>query len=165
MCTNFSGAWPNPSMLLEEVEPLQLINTKRLKWGSAWHWTQEHLQRAKLPHTNAEQPWPPANWAWRVGQARIRSGKTTQNNLLHLLWTWQWSPDIPSLEFPSQFRPNFARHAKSGFGALGWLVHRKAKEMWLWCQKPQKCSLKWLFFNCEELGRMSVLSAQTPGSI
>lgn len=104
---------------------------------------------AKLPHTNAEQPWPPAEWAWRVGQARIRSGKMTQNNLLHLLWTWQWSPDVPSLEFPSQFRPNFVRHAKSDFGALGCLIHRKAKEMWLWCQKPQKCSLKCLFFSLE----------------
>lgn len=101
-----------------------------------------------------------SSWLGMEGsQAGIRSGKMTQNNLLHLLWIWQWSPDVPSLEFPCQFRPDFMIHTRSGFAALVHLV-----EMWLWCQKPQKCSLKWLFFNCEEPWRMSVFSQENPSS-
>lgn len=140
------------------------VDPKSLKWGSAWHQRQEHLQSWQGSHSELQR----SLGLQLTGHGGLAEPGSDQekwhNHLLHLLWMWQWFPDVPSLEFPCQFRPSFVRHARSGLGGLGCLVHKKTTEMWLWCQKPQQCSLKWLFFNYEEPRRISVFSQEHPSS-
>lgn len=49
------------------------------------------------------------------------------------------------------------------FGEL-WDVQSTEKhmEMWLWCQRPLKCGLKWLFFNCDKTEKNASLQSGAP---
>ena len=119
---------------------------------------------ARLPYRTAEEPWLPDGWACRW--PRAGSGHAKWPGIIS--WTCcafggtEKIPRCPIPEISLSVQTKLHERCQVQFWELWdvWSTERHM-EMWLWCQRPLKFRLKWLF-NCDKSEKNASLQSGAP---